>query len=160
MGNMLGESVSMITRSASFPGSREPVTSPNPKALAPSIVAIFTISFAGKALLSFKVFLWKFSHIRICVNRSRVFPLAGPSVPRPTFTPRLRSRATGATPLAALVLEPIQWATLVFVSANSLQSASARRILWAVSVCAPKSSKEFRYSTGVIWYFSARYVIS
>ena len=150
----------MITRSASFPSSKEPVTSPSPKAFAPSMVAIFTISFAGKALLSFKVFLWKFSHIRICVNRSSVFPLAGPSVPRPTFTPRLRSCATGATAFAALVLEPIQWATLVFVSASSLQSVSVRRILWAVSVCAPKSPRELRYSTGLIWYFSARYVIS
>ena len=156
----MGESVSTTTRSASFPGSRDPVSGSRPKAPAPHMVAIETMSFAGNALLSPVSFLWKFAQNLICVNKSKVLPLAGPSVPSPTVIPCSSMELTGATPLAAFVLEPMQWATLLPDFAIRLISCSVRRMLCAHRVWLSRIPSRSRYSMGVHPYCSFRYVIS
>lgn len=62
----------------------------------------------------------------ILMDRSRVFPEEAPSVPRPTGIPASRSSLTGATPLPAFVLEPIQWLTETLPAASSLISSLVR----------------------------------
>ena len=138
----------------------EPVMSPSPNALAPSMVAMETTSFAGNALRSWSSFLWKFSHIRIWMNRSNVFPLAGPSVPKPTDMPCLCISDTGATPFAAFVLEAMQWATDAPCFARISTSCSVVRMLWAASVFGPRTPICSINSMGVMLYCSLNWVIS
>lgn len=97
------------------------------------MVAMETTSFAGNALRSWSSFLWKFSHIRIWMNRSNVFPLAGPSkLPKADgHIPCLCISDTGATPFAAFVLEAMQWATDAPCFARISTSCSVVRMLWA-----------------------------
>ena len=64
--------------------------------------------------------------VRISVNRSRRLLLAAPSVPRPTLTPRARSAATGAMPLASFRFDDGQCATLAPSRASSSSSTSSR----------------------------------
>ena len=88
----------MNIRSAFFPTSIVPISSSNPSTLAPSIVAIFSMSYALIEVGSIVFIFCKYAAVFISSNISNVVVLPIPSVPIPTFIPFFLSLVTSHIP--------------------------------------------------------------
>ena len=133
-------------RSAFFPASSEPMSASMCRARAPPIVAISTASRAVKAAASPVVIFCSLSAVSISSNMLKSLLLAGPSVPRPTRRPALRSFGMGATPAAIFMLLCGQWASPASRAFTMAMSSSESHTAWARSVRGPRIPSPSRWA--------------
>ncbi len=148
-------SIRHSARSASLPGSMEPISSARPRQRAPPMVAACSacraVSAAGPR--------------RARANSSAAWtsgpswPVsleAAPSTPRPTGAPAARSSGTGAIPAPSRALDVGQCATPVPVSPRRSIARSSRCTQCASQTSAPVQPRESRNSVGVTPNFPAQ----
>ncbi len=142
-----GVSIRHSARSASLPGSIEPIASRRPSTSAPPTVAMSkasrTVIASGPPVARANSTACRTSSIRLPASL-----LAAPSTPRPTGAPAARRSAARAMPAPSRAFDDGQCATPVPVVPIRFTSRSSKWVPWASQTSSPVQPRLTAYSSG------------